>query len=608
MIANKQAFDLSTAGDFFLHLLYALRFDLSAIVTINILYISLYLLPFSWTNLPTFKKGLHFLFLVTNIIPLLFDLADIGYFPYVRRRMGIEVFSMIGRKSDFIDLLPAYIREFWYVSILVIIVPILFILLNQYISSRKEKSNVKLSSIDWLLWLGSLAFSILLIRGGVQLKPITTHTALLYTSSKNAVLIYSTPFSIIHSVELGKPIQSYHFTENSAALQKIPLLKNYPIPAFTQAPKNVVIIVLESFGKSYTGAGGRVSYTPFLDSLMQKSMVCSRAFANGHTSAMGIPAIFSGIPAFMNADFISSPYANNQIDALPGLLAKRGFTTSFFHGGTNGTMGFDVFAHHAGFDFYFGRTEYANDHDFDGTWGIWDEPYLQYVQNTLSATKEPFMAGVFTLSSHEPFSLPDNFSDLTIKDLRSIYRGVRYTDQALKKFFASASQTKWFSHTLFVITADHNFLVCQDKLGYYNNKIGLYAIPLIYYYPAAIPPSVNHTLTQQLDIMPTVMHFLGMPDTFFAYGNSIFDTSVNRTWYAYLDGLNSFQFNQWATQTHDSVTHLVYNTMSDSLLNSPILNDSIKTQVNNYYQAYIQLLHQTLLQNASSRQTFNQLK
>ena len=62
-----------------------------------------------------------------------------------------------------------------------------------------------------------------------------------------------------------------------------------------------------------------------------------------------------------------------------------------------------------GFDHYYGRTEYGNDDDFDGTWGIWDEKFLEYTKGVLDKKKEPFFSTIFTVSSHEPYKIPKEY-------------------------------------------------------------------------------------------------------------------------------------------------------------------------------------------------------
>ncbi|MBP6624638.1 MAG: LTA synthase family protein [Chitinophagaceae bacterium] len=581
------------------------RFDWSAICTINLIFIILSLLPFSFVCHTVYQKGLSFIYILSNSLAFIFDLSDIGYFPFVRKRMTAEVFHLIGNKSDFIDLLPSYLSKFWYVSLAILSIIGFFIYLNKKINKKlKIIENQSFSVINIILFLVFSTVSILAIRGGIQLKPIQNNSVLLVANHDEAPIVLNTPFSIMHTLQEDKlkEIKSMPEAELFAYLNPF---KNYGKGLKTKNC-NVVMILLESFGKSYTALGGRKSFTPFLDSLMMQSLVFDNAYANAYRSADGIPACVASIPNFGNEPFATSPYAGNQIDALPGLLKDQGFTTSFFHGGTNGTMSFDVFCKNAGFQSYYGRTEYANDKDYDGTWGIWDEPFLQFVAQKLTAQKQPFFSTVFTLSSHEPFAIPTQYKNEPFAQLKGIQRGISYSDMALKRFFETVSKQAWFKNTLFVITADHNFLACQDSLNYYNQGIGLYAIPVIFYHPTDKSLlGTNSKVFQQIDLMPTILDYLKYPYTFFSLGKSAYDSLQKPFAATRMTGYQQFIQDQFILTSNDTTIQGVFQRQQDSLMHQNIMgNDSIKQQILPYYLAYNQWLINGLIQNRQSVNTF----
>lgn len=174
---------------------------------------------------------------------------------------------------------------------------------------------------------------------------------------------------------------------------------------------NFVIIILESFGQEVIGFYNKEmdnNLTPFLDSILSNSLVFD-GMANGRKSIEALPSIFCGIPSLIGIDYPSSRYSANHVEGIGFLLKRQGYTTAFFHGGNNGTMSFDATAAAAGFDYYYGRTEYNNDNDFDGRWGIFDMPFLQYTVKQLDTLSKPFISAIFTLSSHHPFKLPKNY-------------------------------------------------------------------------------------------------------------------------------------------------------------------------------------------------------
>jgi phosphoglycerol transferase MdoB-like AlkP superfamily enzyme len=313
----------------------------------------------------------------------------------------------------------------------------------------------------------------------------------------------------------------------------MPFIHQYPGRNFRR--KNVIVVILESGSKEFTALGKPPSFTPFLDSLMGLGLNCTQAFANGQTSAEGIPAILAGMPTLMDEAFITSNYGTNRIAALPELLKSHDYSSAFFHGGTNGTMSFDVFSDAAGFDKYFGRDEYGNEADYDGAWGIRDLPFMQFALKKINDLKRPFFATIFTLSAHPPYGIPDDLKDKLPTGPLEVQQCIAYTDLALKKFFERASLQPWYDSTLFIITADH----CSplNLGGFYGQGLGRFAIPLIFYAPGDSQlKGYFDKPVQQLDIVPSTLQYLGYSDPFFAFGNSIFSPREPRYAITYSGG------------------------------------------------------------------------
>lgn len=143
-------------------------------------------------------------------------------------------------------------------------------------------------------------------------------------------------------------------------------------------------------------------------------------------------------------------------------------------------MNFDGFTNHVGFEKYYGKNEYNNNKDYDGNWGIFDEPFLQYLGKQLTKTQQPFLASVFTLSSHHPYTIPAQHMNRFPKGTMIVHETVGYTDYAVRRFFEYAKQQPWFENTLFVITADHSALTETKE---FKTALGLYRIPVIFYSP-----------------------------------------------------------------------------------------------------------------------------
>jgi phosphoglycerol transferase MdoB-like AlkP superfamily enzyme len=285
--------------------------------------------------------------------------------------------------------------------------------------------------------------------------------------------------------------------------------------------KNVMIIIIESMAKEYSGLlnkdiTGYQGFTPFLDSLMLHSHTFTNAYANGRKSIDAMPSILTSVPSLVQP-YVLSPYGTNKLYGLGEVLKKQGYKTAFFHGAPNGSMGFDAFVNLAGFDEYYGMTEYGNDADFDGHWGIPDDKFLQFTAKTLDTFRQPFVTTLFTLSSHHPFKLPKGFEGKFKGGKLPIHKVIQYTDYALQHFFNTAKKMPWYQNTLFVITADH----CnQSYLPEYNSSVGNHAIPIIFFEPGDKNKiKLDSILTQQIDIMPRILRKLRYSGKILSFGN-----------------------------------------------------------------------------------------
>jgi uncharacterized sulfatase len=240
-----------------------------------------------------------------------------------------------------------------------------------------------------------------------------------------------------------------------------------------------------------------------------------------------LSSILAGIPSLMEEPYISSSYSGNEIHGLAEILRSRGYATHFFHGAKDGSMFIDSMARLVGFEHYHGMAEYPDKvRDFDGDWGIADEPFLQYSANQISSMREPFAVGIFTLSAHNPYTIPKQHQGRFSRGTIPIHEVLAYSDYALQRFFESASKQPWYHNTLFVLTADHT-ASSRDKR--FRTETGLYRVPLVFFHPGGkLPVSQSHRITQHTDIPPSVLDFLGiepsqLPFRPLPFGHSVFD-------------------------------------------------------------------------------------
>jgi phosphoglycerol transferase MdoB-like AlkP superfamily enzyme len=525
---------------------------------------------------------------------LLLNYIDIEYFKFIDKRTTYDIFHLIFTGNDTLTLLPAFIKDFWYIPLMWLVNVFLLYKFRLNIPWLKRDLNIKNLIRSFTFIVVNILIFIILYRG-IGLRPLSISSAAKYTDSQKIPLVLNTPFSIIRSVKNALDRKTYFETE--VVLNKyIKVCKHYNRQVKNR--KNVVIIILESFGKDYTGFFNNKPYTPFLDSLISQSLYSSFSFANGKKSMEAMPAIIAGIPALSDNPFITSQYSANKINSLVSLLKTKGYYSAFFHGGKNGTMGFDNFAYLAGFDKYYGKNEYPNPNDFDGTWGIYDEEFLSFFADKITGFKQPFIATVFTLSSHHPYNIPDKYDGVFKAGELPIHKAVEYADYSLKQFFAKVKKTSWYKNTLFVLTADHS---SYTNSKYYGNKTGMYSIPIIYFAPndSTLKGDAG-IITQQIDIMPSVLDYLGYNGEFFCLGNSIFSDKNEHYAVNYISGIYQIFYKNYSLLFDGKETVAVYNFKTDSLLRHNLVKEVPEKELLEYenkLKAIIQTYNNSLIDN-----------
>ena len=559
-----------------------LVFDTAAILVTNSLYIVILLLT-PWRRLA------QWVYVVINAVALAVNLADCVYFRFTMRRTTTTVFNEFQNENNLAGVIGTEMVNHWYLVLLFII--LVYAMWKLYRSPGKAVPVGK-----WWVWYPSQVlllaacapFVVAGIRGGftTAVRPITISNANQYVDRPiEAALVLNTPFSIYRTI--GKDVfvvPNYFSDEKTLASIYTPIhtpndsLAGANSSLYTlhsSLKKNVVVLIVESFGREYIGAlnetlenGQYKGYTPHVDSLVSHSTTFRYSFCNGRKSIDGMPSILSSIPMFVEPFFLT-PASMNQVSGIASLLAGEGYETAFFHGAQRGSMGCMAFARSTGFQQYYGREDYnddprfGGDDDFDGMWAIWDEPFLQYYATKMSEMKEPFMTAVFTASSHHPYHVPEQYKDVYPEEGIEIHKCIRYTDMAIGKFFEKASHEPWFKNTIFVLTSDHTNL---SDHPFYQTDIGGFCSPIIIYDPSQPVGEMQDKIAQQIDILPTVMGMLHYQKPYFGFGIDLLNTPAEDTWAVnYLNGIYQYVKHGHVLQFDGQQTKGMY-ALDDSLM------------------------------------------
>ncbi len=603
---NHGTLGVDTWGEFWQILRGGLLFDTSAIAYTNSLIVLLQLLPFAFVLKKGYQKFIKWLYFGINLPFFILNLGDTIYVRFTGKRTSLLVFKEFANE-DALSFLNYFI-EFWPLTLIGLALIQLWIVYYPK-KDRWTLPSFKLSAwlyypLTLLLIVLSAGFTVAGIRGGFSpaIRPITPANALAYArNSAQANMVLNTPFVCLRLAgKHGFP--EYHFMPKEEANQVFnPLRLNQDSKPTAYTGKfrgrNIVLIIWESLSREWIGKMNHIEgykgFTPFIDRLLDKSYFFECAYANGGKSIDAMPSILASLPK-PKIPFVVSHYSTNKLSSIARELRNEGYYTAYFHNAHKGSMGFDAMAQQLGFEDYFGRESYGNDDDFDGRWGIWDEPFLQFIAKKLSTFREPFFATEFTASSHAPFKVPAKYEDKFPDGKYNYHKVIPYTDYALEQFFKTAQNEAWYDNTLFIITADHSVYPYLDA---YKTSIGAYSIPFIFFDPRGeMVGADRETIVQQADLLPTVMDLVGIKKPTITFGHNMF--SKDEAHFALNTMNEAFQIIQgdYALQFDGEKVLALYNYKQDPKLKHNLKGKGLKEEqaMKKIMQAFLQELSERL--------------
>lgn len=284
--------------------------------------------------------------------------------------------------------------------------------------------------------------------------------------------------------------------------------------------KNVVLITIESYSAEFMKAfGSDKKSTPFLDSLALQSLQFSNLYAVGNRTVRGLEAVTLCLPPSAAESVVKRKDNKNKF-STGNLFKQRGYNVKYMYGGDAFFDNMGDFFGGNGYDIVDKKTLTPQEITFENIWGVCDEDMYNKaikVMNSEAQENKPFFNHIMTVSNHRPFTYPEGKIDISGK-AKSRTGGVKYTDYALKQFFAMASKQPWFKNTVFVILADH----CASSSGKTELPMDKYHIPGFIYSPRFIPAKVEPILMSQIDVMPTLFGLLNFSYDSKFYGQDVF--------------------------------------------------------------------------------------
>ena len=290
---------------------------------------------------------------------------------------------------------------------------------------------------------------------------------------------------------------------------------------------NVVIVLMESMSARLMGAFGQpLPLTPTLDSLSRHSLFFTRFYSAGIHTNHGMTASLYSFPALMFRNLMKGTVTPRR-RGLPTVLKEAGYDNMFFMTHEAQYDNMKAFFSTNGYDQIYSQEDYPAS-EVVNNFGVSDRYVLDYALRTIdrqAASGRPFLATVLTISNHPPYVIPDGFRTRTREKETQI---VEYADRAIGDFLAKARCKPWYANTVFVLLADHGKLVGESEgelAPSYNH------IPLFIFGPG-IPQGEVKGLGMQVDLMPTLLGFMGMDYRYDGFGQDLMRHPRRKVFYS----------------------------------------------------------------------------
>lgn len=400
--------------------------------------------------------------------------------------------------------------------------------------SKEETTPVWQRIVTCVVVLLLGATMIIPIRGGVGIAPLNTGRAYFSQDVFANHTAINPLWNFLYSLKrLDATTVEYRFMEQQQAESTFKaMMQNEGATTMMLKTKrpNIIVILLESFSAHGIKYLGGENATPVIDNLLKESITFNNIMAASDRSGKGLVATLCGYPTLPTMSIIQYPQKTQTLPFISKTLREKGYgSQTFLYGGDLRFNNFNTLVTMGGFDKVITETDFPADNMSD-KWGAHDQYVFDRLFEEVGTQPEPFFDFFFTLSSHEPFTVPME-RKLDDDYLNSMY----YTDKCLGDFLTKAKQTAWWDNTLVVLMADHGHSG-PARVG--NDDRRRFNIPLIFTGGAvAVRDTMINTYGTQTDLAQTLLGQLGIEADEYTFSKDLLDSSVKGfSFYDFNDG------------------------------------------------------------------------
>lgn len=306
------------------------------------------------------------------------------------------------------------------------------------------------------------------------------------------------------------------------------------VPLLRTLRPNIILLLMESQSAKFSGRLGRDSCTPQFDSLCREGVLFSRIYSASNRSDKGILGVLGGYPAQPKLSLIKFTRKLSKLPFFPNTLDSAGYNNSFVYGGDANFANIRTCLYLAGFHHITDISHFPKTQR-NSKWGAHDEYTFARLLGECDTASSPFFKMLFTLTNHEPFTLPGKQKRIVDSEEKAMRRTMRYADSCMGDFIEQAKERAWWDSTLVIIIADHGHRYPGNTAHYLPES---YHIPMLWLGGAlrdSVPREI-HTIGSQTDLAATLLEQLKLPSAPFIFSQDILSLRHGRAFYAFNNG------------------------------------------------------------------------
>lgn len=511
---------------------WSILYDLLIILLVNVPL--LFILQLSrWKFNKIISYVILSIFILLNSLVILLNVTDIFYFRFHFQRADADLFDVLDYPLQRLFSLNFFVIVAIFLAIAGTIILITKLCKNLH-NSFKNGDRCNAVTLFFITLLILIPF----YKNYFNRLLVPTFP-LINLNSKQLIVVQNSFHTFVYAVfrkNSDADIKNYMSIEK--AQHELPIKKMLQINLKDTAQKNIVLFIMESVPFEFFDSSSEYKVEmPFFDSIIKKSTFFNNAFSYALESNKGITAVLAGTPTLTNIPLYHSTFTNMPITGLGTELKKNNYHSFFCIGDDYNNFGFAECINWLGINKYYCKNDMGKFKSLSAqTMGLQDEDVLNFMNNKIDETQQPFFAVNYNISTHFPYDIPKYY-----KNKHSNYSGamksMSYYDHSLNLFFNNAKNKPWFKNTVFIFCPDHWMYPDYEKPGF--NAINSHKIPIIIYDPSIDKKKTNSLLVSQFDILGTILSIGKCRDSIFSYGGNLLDsTSISEVAFCKInDGL-----------------------------------------------------------------------